>query len=89
MLHITYTHMHQEQIPARNPTRIQSNPGVVIRGIGGKKPVWHNEEIQTPPQNRKIRLLYVSAYLGMHLWSEPTLDTSGKKYVILQRQLRR
>ena len=57
MIHIPCTHMHQDQISVRNPTRIQNNNGVLICDIGAKKPVWHNEEIKTPPHNSQGRCI--------------------------------
>ena len=88
MVHIPYTHRHQEQIPGQNSTRRQKNPGLVIRGIGAKKPVYHNEDIQAPPRNSQSRRIGCILVLPDAPSERPYHKRIGKKYLILQPQRR-
>ena len=44
-----------QEIPGRNPTSIENNPGVIIRHLSATKPVQKNGETCTPPRNCQVR----------------------------------
>ena len=55
MGNIPQTLSNHRQIPRRNPTSTENNPGVIIRRLSATKPVWKNEDTYTPPQNYQVR----------------------------------
>ena len=50
-MHIPQTFRHRRLIPGGYPTRVEENPCVIIRRFSAKKPVWQNQETNTPPRN--------------------------------------
>ena len=87
MMQIPYTLRRKEQINERNSTRIPNNPGVLILCIQAKWSVWHNDEIQNPPQNSKIRRIGCISVLPYASLEHQALDEPKKKALILQWQL--
>ena len=79
MFHIPYTHRHQEQIPGRNTTRRQKNPGFIIHGISVKKKIGTTKRSKILHGIVKASTLDVYAYFRTHLCSDLTLDAPGKK----------
>ena len=55
MVHIPQKFMHGGRILEEDPTRVEDNHCVIIRQLSAKKPVWHNQEINSPPCNCQVR----------------------------------
>ena len=56
MVHIPQAFRNHRQLPGEGgPTRSEGNPCVIIFRISATKPVWHNQEINTPPRNFQVR----------------------------------
>ena len=54
-MHIPQTFSHRRRIHGGDSTKSEENPCVIIRQFSEKKPVMHNQEINTPPQNFQVR----------------------------------
>ena len=54
-MHITQTFRNCRRIPGGDPTRAEDNQCVIIRLLSATKPVRHNQEKNTPPQNCQVR----------------------------------
>ena len=54
-MHIPQTLRNHRQITVGDPTRAEDNPCVIIRRLIVTKPVWHNQETNTPPRNCQVR----------------------------------
>ena len=76
------------QIPGRNPTSAEDNPGVIIRRLSATKPVRKTRKHILLHVTVKFSISGVSASFRTHLRSDPTLESSGQKSLILQQQLR-
>ena len=55
MGNITPTLRNNRQIPVRNPTSTENNPGVIIHRLSATKPVLKNRETYTPLLNCQVR----------------------------------
>ena len=54
-MHIPQTFSNRKLITGGYPTRAEDNPCVILRRLGTTKPVWHNQETNTPPRNGQVR----------------------------------
>ena len=53
-MRIPQTFRNHRRIPGGDPTRADENPCVVIRRLSATKPVWNNQETNTPPRNCQV-----------------------------------
>ena len=54
MGNIPQTLRNHIQIPGRDPTSTENNPGVIIHRLSATKPVRKNEETKNPPRNCQV-----------------------------------
>ena len=86
-MHIHQTFRNHRQIPGEGPTRAEENPCIIISHLSATKPVWHNQETNTPPRNCQVRHTRCICVLRTHCRSDPTLESSGQTSLLLQQQL--
>ena len=71
-----------------DPIKPEVNPCVIIRRLIAKKPVRHNQVKILLHGTVNSAISDVSASFQTHLWSNLTLESSGQKSLLLNRQLR-